>query len=61
MALASDSRRQSSSSCPVQSEAAVVVVVVVDALETTAKGKGGQGKEVREGRYMYVPTVRGTY
>lgn len=56
MALASDSRRESSSSCPVQSEAAVVVVVVVvvDALETTAKGKGGQGKEVREGRYMYL-------
>lgn len=56
MALASDSRRESSSSCPVQSEAAVVVVVVVvDALETTAKGKGGQGGEV------HVPTVRGTY
>lgn len=54
MALASDSRRESSSSCPVESEAAVVVVVVVDALETTAKGKGGQGKEVREGRYMYL-------
>lgn len=53
MGLASDSRRESSSSCPVQSEAAVVVVVV-DALETTAKGKGGQGKEVREGRYMYL-------